>query len=63
MFKKHPKEWMAIEDLRKDKERQEDREAQRTLYEAIGGKKESQVEEKAPLYVSDNPKPRKKRTK
>lgn len=48
MSKKHPKEWLAIEDARKEKERQEDRSFQRTLYEAVGGKKE----EKPPLYVS-----------
>ncbi|KKN62198.1 hypothetical protein LCGC14_0514770 [marine sediment metagenome] len=48
MLKKHPKEWNSIEDARKDKERQEDRAAQRALYEAVGGKRE----EKAPLYVS-----------
>lgn len=48
MLKKHPKEWQAIEDKRKDKERQEDRAFQRTLYEAVGGK--------APLYVADKDK-------
>jgi len=51
MSKKHPKEWQALEDQRKERERQEDREFQRTLYEAIGKK-----EEKAPLYVSDKDK-------
>lgn len=50
MMMKHPKEWKAIEDLRKEKERQEDRAAQRALYEAVSGK------EKAPLYVSDKDK-------
>ncbi|KKN72890.1 hypothetical protein LCGC14_0405940 [marine sediment metagenome] len=49
MSKKHPKEWQAIEDMRKEAERQEDRSFQKTLYEAVGGKKE--VTE-APLYVS-----------
>ncbi len=43
MLKKHPKEWQAIEDQRKEQERQEDRTFQRTLYEAIGGKKEAVV--------------------
>jgi len=52
MQKKHPKEWQALEDQRKERERQEDRAFQRTLYETIGGKKE----EKAPLYVSDKDK-------
>ncbi len=46
MTKKHPKEWQAIEDMRKERERQEDRAFQKTLYEAVGSK---QV---APLYVS-----------
>ena len=55
MTKKHPKEWQAIEDVRKEKERQEDRAAQRALYEAVGGKKE----EKPPLYVSDKDKKKK----
>ncbi len=55
MLKKHPKEWDSIEDAREDKERQEDRAAQRALYEAVGGKKE----EKAPLYVSDKDKKKK----
>ena len=50
MSKKHPKEWEAIEDMRKEKERQEDRAFQRTLYEAVGSKAE------APLYVSDKDK-------
>ena len=50
MLKKHPKEWNAIEDQRKEKERQEDRSFQKTLYEAVGGK------EKPPLYVSDKDK-------
>ena len=52
MMKKHPKEWQAIEDMRKERERQEDRAFQRTLYEAVGAKKEEVKEEKAPLYVS-----------
>ncbi len=49
MQKKHPKEWQAIEDGRKERERQEDRAFQRTLYEAVGAKKS---ESEAPLYVS-----------
>lgn len=48
MMKKHPKEWNAIEDKRKERERQEDRAFQKTLYEAVGSK--------APLYVSDKDK-------
>ena len=47
---KHPKEWKALEDKRKERERQEDRAAQKALYEAVSGK------EKAPLYVSDKDK-------
>ena len=50
MLKKHPKEWQAIEDVRKERERQEDRSFQKTLYEAVGGKA------KPPLYVSDKDK-------
>ena len=56
MEKKHPKEWRAIEDGRKERERQEDRAFQKTLYEAVGGKKE---EEKPPLYISDKDKSKK----
>ena len=48
MQKKHSKEWQAVEDMRKERERQEDRAFQRTLYEAVGRKEE----EKPPLYVS-----------
>lgn len=48
MIKKHSKEWAAIEDIRKERERQEDRAAQKELYTAIGGKNK----EEAPLYVS-----------
>ena len=66
MTKKHPKEWNAIEDQRKDRERQEDRAAQRALFEAVGGKKEEAIakptDTPAELYVSDKPpKARKKR--
>ena len=60
MQKKHPKEWNAIEDARKDKERLEDRSAQRALYEAVAGKKEEKpaekADKKAPLYVSNKDK-------
>ena len=59
MSKKHPKEWQAIEDLRKERERQEDRAFQRTLYEAVGKKEEPKAEEKPPLYVSDKDKRKK----
>ena len=63
MSKKHPKEWQAIEDMRKEKERQEDRAFQRTLYEAVGEKAKSDGTPEAPLYVSGKPtKARKKRT-
>ncbi|KKN22968.1 hypothetical protein LCGC14_0909710 [marine sediment metagenome] len=44
MLKKHPKEWNAIEDIRKERERQEDRAFQKTLYEAVGGKKNEPIE-------------------
>ena len=44
MQKKHPKEWQAIEDKRKERERQEDRAAQKALYEAVGGKKDQPIE-------------------
>ena len=75
MSKKHPKEWLAIEDQRKEKERQEDRIFQRTLYEAVGGKKDVPIEtrdtteptgtsDEVPLYVSDKPpKARRKKRK
>ena len=55
MQKKHSKEWQAIEDKRKERERQEDRSFQKTLYEAVGGKKTVGTPE-APLYVSDKDK-------
>lgn len=58
MSKKHPKEWQAIEDARKDRERQEDRSFQRTLYEAVGGKTVGTSE--APLYVSKKDKAKNK---
>ncbi len=63
MQKKHPKEWQAIEDQRKDRERQEDRAAQKALYEAVSGQAKPVTEEiKAPLYVSEKP-PKKRRVK
>ncbi len=55
MLKKHSKEWATIEDMRKERERQEDRAAQKTLYEAVGGKK-TVGNPNAPLYVSDKDK-------
>lgn len=45
MLKKHPKEWKSLEDSRIERERQEDRAFQKTLYEA--------VKPTAPLYVKD----------
>ena len=60
MTKKHPKEWSVIEDQRKERERQEDRAAQKTLYEAVGSKVAPvAVTEEAPLYVSDKDKGKK----
>ena len=59
MQKKHPKEWQAIEDKRKETERQEDRAHQRALYEAVSAKATNEKTtgtEKAPLYVSDKDK-------
>jgi len=46
MIKKHPQEWAAIEEERKEKERQEDRALQQLLIESQLPKEE------APLYVS-----------
>ncbi len=65
MSKKHSKEWQAIEDTRKERERQEDRAYQKTLFEAVGGKAKVKPEEpietpKAPLYVSDKDKKKEK---
>ena len=51
MEKKHSKEWKAIEDVRRERERQEDRAAQRQLYEAVSNKQV--VETKPEIYVSD----------
>lgn len=57
MMKRHKDEWAAIEQMRTDAEKAEDRAVQRTMMEAIGGKKTIEVEEgvgtpEAPLYVS-----------
>ena len=46
MLKKHPQEWAAIEDERKERERQEDRALQKLLL------KGAVKEDKPPLYVS-----------
>lgn len=54
MLKKHPKEWMAIEDVRKERERVEALEIQKGMLAAMRGKPE--VEEKPPLYVSNKDK-------
>lgn len=51
MLKKHPKEWMAIEDVRKETERLEALEIQKGMLAAMRGK-----EEKPRLYVSDKDK-------
>ena len=61
MLKKHPKEWMAIEDKRKEAERQEDRADAKLLREALVGKPNLEkpiatIEEKPPLYVSNKDK-------
>ncbi len=61
MLKKHPQEWAAIEDERKDRERKEDRELQRLLLSnsvGRGGNSPAtpQKEEIAPLYISDKDK-------
>jgi len=50
MVKKHPQEWAAIEEERKERERQEDRELQRLILAGQVPK------EKPPLYVSDKDK-------
>ena len=49
MLKKHKVEWDQIEDERKEKEKQEDRDFQRHL---IGVGKQETKDEKPPLYVS-----------
>ena len=49
MNKKHPQEWKAIEDEKKDRERQEDRELQKLILGKV-------VEAKPPLYVSEKDK-------
>jgi len=54
MKSRHPTVWGAIEDGRKEKERQEDRELQRAVISQV---KPKEVEpEKAPLYVSNKDK-------
>lgn len=70
---KHPQEWAHIEEERKEKERQEDRELQRAILgRVVRNQEESEEVEttavaventtEAPLYVSDKPpKARKKR--
>ena len=57
MEKRHKMEWQAIEQMRIEKERQEDREFQRKIL-SRGIEEEDKA---APLYVSD--KPEKKKTK
>ena len=54
MLKKHPQEWAAIEEERKDKEKQEDRDFQRNLLTRTTPEvnKVEEKKEKAPLYVS-----------
>jgi hypothetical protein len=55
--------------MRIDMERAEDRKTQQAMMEAIAGRNAPEApenppdEQEAPLYVSDNPKPRKKRKK
>ncbi len=49
MHKKHPQEWKAIEDEKKDRERQEDRALQKLILGKV-------AEEKPPVYVSDKDK-------
>lgn len=67
MQKRHPMEWQAIEDQRKEKvddeKRAEDREFRSALFSLAGSKNSvvaAQTDEPE-LYVSPNPKPRKKR--
>lgn len=50
MKSKHKAEWAAIEEERKERERQEDRQLQKLLLSKAAG------EEKPPLYVSDKDK-------
>jgi hypothetical protein len=57
MKSRHPTVWGAIEDERKEKERQEDRELQRTIISQAKPKET----EKAPLYVSDRDKKKAKK--
>ena len=53
MQKRHKTEWGAIDQERIDKEKQEDREFQRSLMTGAFAKTEKPVAEKAPLYVKD----------
>lgn len=55
MMKKHPKEWAAIEDMRKEKERQEDRLLQQALVGKIATSLEKPIEVKpeAAKFVCD----------
>ncbi|MBU0906647.1 MAG: hypothetical protein KKE05_00655, partial [Nanoarchaeota archaeon] len=43
MLKKHPKEWAAIEEIRKDKEREEDRGLQRAILSKMGGEIKQEI--------------------
>lgn len=53
---KHPAEWNAIEDERKERERKEDRELQRMLIGKVAEKPTETIgTPEAPLYVSDKP--------
>ena len=52
MIKKHPQEWAAIEEEKRERERQEDRELQKLLL--------SRQAEKPPVYVSDKDKQKEK---
>jgi len=54
MRHKHPAEWAAIEDERKERERKEDRELQRLILDKATEKSIEAPE--APLYVSDKDK-------
>ena len=57
MSKKHSKEWQAIEDMKKERERQEDRADQKLLRDTLIGK--TGEPPKAPLYVSNKDKNKK----
>ena len=53
MIKKHPKEWNAIEDLRKERERQEDRADARLLRETLRGNAEKLVRAERQMETCD----------